>query len=288
EFQRRYQGVIETFGDLGLCGDEDPEEGATLLAESGAADHLDTMLALLRGEERRSAGIAARLADAPDGATRVAYPCLEFLLEQRVVKVLCELAVDDRPAGALALVLGAVAALLTGVGHPLLPSPHVHYPVARLIAAAAQQRLPLRRAAIEDGGGDGVSGGSGNGDGGGGGALSKAREAVPMYLAYLLGAIWRKLREDSAQLAFFLYVRRSGGGGSEGDAAATATAVAELDIFSSLLPLMVASGRTAALAREACLVAVSLRDPRVDAFIVNCTVFVPELADRLASLFRAL
>ncbi|CAM9834794.1 unnamed protein product, partial [Sphacelaria rigidula] len=38
--------------------------------------------------------------------------CLEFLLEERIVKLLCEVGAADRPAGTMALVLGGCASLL--------------------------------------------------------------------------------------------------------------------------------------------------------------------------------
>ena len=46
------------------------------------------------------------------GAGRLAAPCLEFLLEERVVKILCELGTADRPSGTMSLVLGAMAFML--------------------------------------------------------------------------------------------------------------------------------------------------------------------------------
>lgn len=92
------------------------------------------MLALLRAEEIQNSraehsrsggdgGDSARGGNAGGGGAGaagsrgygpdlLAAPCLEFLLEERVVKLLCELGAADRPSGTMALVLGAMASLL--------------------------------------------------------------------------------------------------------------------------------------------------------------------------------
>lgn len=118
---------METLGDLSLAADVDPDGAAALLNDSRATEDLDAMLALLRAEERqnsrakhsRSSGRidgAGSVADGGGGGggggDLLAAPCLEFLLEERVVKLLCEMGSADRPAGTMALVLGAVASLL--------------------------------------------------------------------------------------------------------------------------------------------------------------------------------
>lgn len=116
---------METLGDLSLAADTDPEGAAALLSGSRATEDLDAMLALLRAEERQnSRAEQSRSSSRIDGAGHVAggggggdgdllaAPCLEFLLEERVVKLLCEMGSADRPAGTMALVLGALASLL--------------------------------------------------------------------------------------------------------------------------------------------------------------------------------
>lgn len=87
------------------------------------------MLALLTAEERQNSraehsrtnsrvdgdGTTAGGGGGGGGGDLLAAPCLEFLLEARVVKLLCEMGSADRPAGTMALVLGAVASLLSQV-----------------------------------------------------------------------------------------------------------------------------------------------------------------------------
>lgn len=134
---------METLGDLSLAADVDPEHAAHLLNDSRATEDLDSMLALLRAEERQNSraknsrggggnhgggvdggggGGAAGgggPADFNAGPDILAAPCLEFLLEERVVKLLCELGTADRPPGTMALVLGGMASLLGQVGDEL-------------------------------------------------------------------------------------------------------------------------------------------------------------------------
>lgn len=111
-------------GDLSL----EPLDSGALLADSRAQQDIDSMLALLKTEERQnSRGEHSRSAGGlggdggrggggsggpGGGSDLLATPCLEFLLEERLVKVLCELGTDDLPAGTMALVLGACASLL--------------------------------------------------------------------------------------------------------------------------------------------------------------------------------
>lgn len=125
----RYRHLIETLGDLSLAADVDPEGAAALLKDSQATENLNSMLALLRAEERNN--LRAEHSRTPasgseiegcnasgsgtGGSDILATPCLGFLLEERVVKLLCELGAADRPTGAMALVLGAMASLLVQV-----------------------------------------------------------------------------------------------------------------------------------------------------------------------------
>lgn len=77
------------------------------------------MLTLLMMEERQNRRFERFRIETGDsgpegggGADRVASPCLEFLLEERVVKLLCEMGAADRPPGIMSLALGAMAVLL--------------------------------------------------------------------------------------------------------------------------------------------------------------------------------
>ncbi|CAM9418350.1 unnamed protein product, partial [Hapterophycus canaliculatus] len=335
EFETRYKHLVETLGDLGLAADIDPDSAAALLDDSQATADLDTMLALLRAEERQNSraehsrscgslkvgggGNGTDEEGGAIGADLLAAPCLEFLLEERVVKVLCEMSTADRPAGTLALVLGAMASLLGQVSHPLLPSQAVHDPIAKLVSAAGAHGRRSGGAAGNDGGtGKGghldqtapgsarrrmLSNSSSSRATSAAAAQARARARVQANLARLLGAIWRKLREESALLDFFLRhegdahpgssgIGNDGGdtGDQSGAAAATgATPCAlRLDVFDRLLPLLELPGMAGRQAREACLVALSVKDPRVGEYVAERTELCAQLAQTLTARYLAL
>ncbi|CBN76257.1 conserved unknown protein [Ectocarpus siliculosus] len=286
EFENRYKHLVETLGDLSLAADIDPEAAATLLDDSRATEDLDNMLALLRAEERQnsraeqSRGSGGGPSDGKGGSAEgsgggdlLATPCLEFLLEERVVKLLCELGAADRPAGTLALVLGAIASLLgqrlegaggssrAGKGRPQLGS--------------GQRRMLSSSISRSRASSSGV-------------AQGRARARVQANLARLLGAIWRKLREESALLDFFLRADDTPDPRSDGTTATGGGGALRLDVFDKLLPLLELPGRAGQQAREACLVALSVKDPRVGRYIAGSTQLCAQLAQTLTSRYLAL
>lgn len=137
------------------------------------------------------------------------------------------------------------------MAHPLLPSKAVHDPIAKLVAAAGTH---VRR--LEGAGGGGSPAG------------------VQANLARLLGEIWRKLREESALLDFFLRADESGG--------------LRLGVFDKLLPLLELRGRTGQQAQEACLVALSVKDARVGRYVRDRTGLAAQLAGTLTARYLAL
>lgn len=152
------------------------------------------------------------------------------------------------------------------VGHPLLPSQAVHDPIAKLVAAAGAR---VQRS-------DGV-------DGGGGGHCGAARARVQAELARLLGEVWRKLREESALLDFFLRAEDGEGGSGGGGGGAL-----HLDVFDRLLPLLELRGGAGQQAQEACLVALSVKDARVGRYVRDRTRLASQLAETLTGRYMAL
>ena len=136
------------------------------------------------------------------------------------------------------------------MAHPLLPSKEVHDPIAKLVTAAGTR---VRRL-----------------DGAGGGAPA----GVQASLARLLGEMWRKLREESALLDFFL---RADEGGD-----------LRLDVLDRLLPLLELRGRAGQQAQEACLVALSVKDARVGRYVRDRTGLASKLAETLTARYMAL
>lgn len=143
-------------------------------------------------------------------------------------------------------------------------------------------------------------------------------EETQTNLARLLGAIWRKLREESALLDFFL--KRPDRTVTAGESAAwsvgksvsafeggedTLTTASDdgdvrtshlsetarvfsIDVFSSLLPLLELPGRAGLHAREACLVALSVKDSRIGTFVGGRTQFCTQLSRSLTARYLAL
>lgn len=191
----------------------------------------------------------------------------------------------------------STAAAWSQVGHPLLPSQAVHGPISNLVAAAGSHS--------QRGGGGGESSGHGKKQGPDGGrherrnagtaARSKTSARVQTNLARLLGAVWRKLREESALLDYFLLADRKSGRGDErrherrGSAVATtAGGGLRLDVFDRLLPLLEVPGRAGLHAREACLVALSVKDYRVGQYVAGRTGLCAQLSRTLTSRYLAL
>lgn len=131
-------------------------------------------------------------------------------------------------------------------------------------------------------------------------AHTKAEDRVETNLARLLLAIWRKLREESALLDFFLTVaenceadgslQQRGGLSETAGAAAVAKPVTvhRLDVFDRLLPLLELPGRAGLHAREACLVALSVQDRRVGQFVADNTLLCAQLSQTLTARYLAL
>ncbi|CAM9784775.1 unnamed protein product [Sphacelaria rigidula] len=113
-------------------------------------------------------------------------------------------------------------------------------------------------------------------------------EETQTNLARLLGAIWRKLREESALLDFFL--KRPDRTVTAGESAAWSVgkSVSAIDVFSSLLPLLELPGRAGLHAREACLVALSVKDSRIGTFVGGRTQFCTQLSRSLTARYLAL
>lgn len=158
----------------------------------------------------------------------------------------------------------------------------MHDPIAKLVAAAGV------RDGQEDGGGvKGVQSRAG------GGGVKKAPEGkVKSNLARLLGAIWRKLLEESALLDFFFRVESKAEtqklADSTGSVVLAAAGLRRLDLFDGLLPLLDLPGKAGLYAREACLVALSVKDVRVGQFAAGSTHLCEQLSRTLTARYLEL
>ena len=127
----------------------------------------------------------------------------------------------------------------------------------------------------------------------GGSAKTAAEDKLTCNLARLLAAIWRKLREESALVDFFFSVENESEAENQDFAAAPTGGAAlapglRLDVFDRLLPLLELPGRAGRYAREACLVALSVKDERVGQFVADRTNFCEQLLRTLTARYLAL
>lgn len=170
------------------------------------------------------------------------------------------------------------------MSHPLLPSRAVHGPIIKLVAAAGSD-------GPRSGGVESITP-----------PRTPAWDKIEINLARLLGAVWRKLREESALLDFF-FVRGDDGVDTqqnghrvpeEGTIPRTPTkskgpaSALRLDVFDRLLPLLELPGRAGIHAREACLVALSVKDARVGNFVAGQTTLCARLSRSLTARYLAL
>lgn len=189
----------------------------------------------------------------------------------------------------------------------------MHDPISKLVTAAGSYSYGGRRSGGVQEAAGGIGALVGDKDIKSGERRSKlaqtAEEDVQVNLARLLGAVWRKLREESALLDFFFRVEGSevtarqgepcgvtqrilpfakGGNVLNGYDGTEALCSFSLDVFSILLPLLELPGRAGLHAREACLVALSVKDRRVGAFVGVRTNFCAQLSRSLTARYLAL
>ena len=227
-------------------------DDALLLKESKIRDRLEGMVKLLREENETQRSTSQ---GKMSGAGPV-HPCLEYLLENRVLEILCALGLADRPSGMMALVLQVLYALLKHISHPLLPHMSVHLPVCHII-----------RVCLEAGRG-----------GGGPGELPGASNRAQNSLVSLLHTIWGKVREDPSQLSFFY----------EDGKLSKHVRTPQLLVFNGLLSHMHSRRKAGEKARESMLWAVQLQDERLTGYIAEHTNFCRSLVDGVVSAYSAL
>ncbi|XP_052226336.1 FHF complex subunit HOOK interacting protein 2A-like isoform X2 [Dreissena polymorpha] len=120
EFVYHWKAITSFFIDN--KGEKMPVEQTNL------APHLEQMLLLLRREEEEGG----------DGG--MYGPCLEYLIQHRLLDTLFSLARTDYPAGMKPTVLSFFTRLLSRIHQPLLAHVNVYRPVQRLIKACGEVR----------------------------------------------------------------------------------------------------------------------------------------------------
>lgn len=117
-----------------------------------------------------------------DGMYETTGPCLEFLLNQRILETLCMMGLSDRPVGLMAVVMQAFYTLLKHIKEPLLPHMSVHKPVCQLIYVCGEIIKDMGRKPNLD--------------------------QIKKTLVALIAVVWKKIEQDPTQLDFFSGVRR--------------------------------------------------------------------------------
>lgn len=117
EFKHHWKSVTEFF--LDSKGDKVTVEQTPL------SSHLDQMIVLLQEEE----------ATTEKGGTG---PCMEYLLQHKLLETLYSLGRTDHPPGMKQLVLSFFTKLLSRLKQPLLPNISVHRAVHRLIKSCGE------------------------------------------------------------------------------------------------------------------------------------------------------
>lgn len=117
EFKHHWKSVTEFFMDS--KGDKVTVEQTSL------SSHLDQMIVLLQEEESNT----------ERGGTG---PCMEYLLQHKLLDTLYSLGRTDHPPGMKQLVLSFFTKLLSRLKQPLLPNISVHRAVHRLIKSCGE------------------------------------------------------------------------------------------------------------------------------------------------------
>jgi hypothetical protein len=261
--------VYEAFKSLCAIIDElagKPDAGTTdadrALYESKAREHVRDIIGLMQLE---GDDWLVHISKPSTGET-FEMPCLDVFLQMNMMHELAKRATADLPRGTLPLVLGTTSSLLRNVRYPLLPHTIVHKPIVKLISMAS------RFDALNTG--ESLSSSAARAE------LASYKKRIDIGLTTLIGIVWRKIAENPPILEFFTLTDVSRGGAS------SKLIQSQMDVISALIPLM---GKPAVgpYAKKGLLIAVSMRDWRVDTFIMQNTRLVQNIISELSRRFFA-
>lgn len=267
-----------------------------LLRESNIRENLEQLVTILRDEDAEYAESRSSSPKAKGSEIFRQRPCIEYMLDNHIMEILCAMGLADQPRGMMGLVLQVVKLLLQHVTHPLIPHVSVHRPINHLIHVCMEARTIMHK----------------NTPG------HKASYRMQSSLISLLAEIWRKIAADPWLIRFFFF-RHSD---STVDAHSSSSSTTDLSsedmtkspeapkslsssqtteiepgskrrpkmlIFTALLPFMqLHKRRTGAKARGAILSALSLREAPLLDFIAHQTLFCRRLAEGLGASYISL
>lgn len=276
-------GVIDQHA---ISDDAETQEGDRVLYESNAREYLRKIIDLLVDDGDRwaqakqpqfSATLLNDASEHADEAIDTSTPCIDAFLQSNAMHEFCRRAGRDLPRGTLPMILAFISSLLKLSRYPLLPHTSIHKPMTKLIALAKRYDTVISTALKGD---------------------ANYSKRVDLALTSLLNILWRKIADNPPILDFFALdpqFRKIGDNAST-SVSQQATPVSmhtpQMDILAALEPHLFKPARTGQAAREALLVAISMRDARVDAFLTKNTqilqVVIAELCTQFISMSASL
>nr|XP_054765402.1 FHF complex subunit HOOK interacting protein 2A-like isoform X1 [Lytechinus pictus] len=211
--------------------------------ESNIPNHLDHMLVILTQEEGQM-------------EANQTGPCMEHLLQHKILETLLTLGKADCPPGMKQMVLMFFTNLLGRIKQPLLPHINVYKPVHKLVKVCGETRAgPTEKEEIQ-----------------------------------FLCVVCFKLREHPYLVNFFLEDPRQSSSRQRGQPRTKPdSSQAEFSVIDSLLKLVHSpDSRVAVKACEGLMLCASLPESQAANCIVRNTQFCTLLAERLCSLYNAL
>ncbi|KAK3914334.1 Protein FAM160B1 [Frankliniella fusca] len=103
------------------------------IEETNIPSHLEQLLKILIAEDTSTKA-------STDGSCTSAGPCLEFLLQHRLLELLVSLARADSPPGMRRYLLGYLRRLVTSISPHLLTLASIHLPLLRIVVLCSQSK----------------------------------------------------------------------------------------------------------------------------------------------------
>eukprot|EP01041_Mallomonas_annulata_P012005 gene12005-25155_t len=265
EFLFRFRVSCQLIDHYASVDDSDSVEADKALHASKVRDHLREMVRLLHDEDEVWAKRSVDVTDHEDDEED--HPCLEAFLQYHVMQELCNRALKDKPRGCMTVVLGTATSILRHVRYPLLPHQTVHVPLGQLISVATRYESLCT----------------------GKPGTTSYKKRIDLSLTTLISVIWRKISENPALLDFFYFVDNrltttTTTTTTVTDSKSAPKIRSQLDVLTALIPLM-GRQKVGPYAKEAMLLALSLRDSRVERFVVCETGLLLNVVTELSRKF---
>jgi hypothetical protein len=268
--KQEHQHLVQTASKEGLDAEVET------LKESTIRENLENIVTILRNEND---GIDTYLTSKKKQQmeeqmekNRSHYPCIQYVIEERVLEILCAMALADHPPGMMALVLQTTRLLLFHITEQqLLFHVSIHKPLCHMIHVCMEARKGLGARSNRSGGGTSA------------GVSVRAQAS----LVALLEEIWKQVEKNPELIhVFFNYGRE--GLSEEQQVAFDKRRHHHLLIFAALIPYMHVKRQSGDRARNALMTAVGIRDAKLHEYMLHRSVFCRRVADGLSSSYAAL